>query len=89
MEANSNDSQVYHLKVDATGRMVLPAELRREMAVIGGGVLVGIKDSHGLRLQSKDEVLHQAQEYFTSLVPADRVLSDELLKERRDEAARG
>ena len=89
MEPNEvTDARVFHLKVDATGRMVLPAELRQEMAVTGGGVLVGIKDAHGLRLQSKDEVLQQAQEYFAHLAPADRILSEELLTERREEAAR-
>jgi bifunctional DNA-binding transcriptional regulator/antitoxin component of YhaV-PrlF toxin-antitoxin module len=89
METGQNmEPQCYHLKVDASGRLILPVELRQELEITGGGMLIGTRDVYGLRLQTPEEILRQAQDYFTRLAPADRVLSEELLRERREEAAR-
>ena len=47
--------------------------------LVGGGIDVG---------ETPEQALKAAQDYFCKLAPPERIFSEELLKERRDEAAR-
>ena len=79
--------QVHHLRVDSTGRVVIPAELRRRWHLEQGDSLVLTDDEHGVRLKSLEDVVRESQEYFTKLTGGVSVV-DELLAERRAEAER-
>ncbi|MFI5270176.1 MAG: AbrB/MazE/SpoVT family DNA-binding domain-containing protein [Chloroflexota bacterium] len=70
------------------GRVVIPASYRDALGLQPGDDLVVILDGQELRLISRREVLRRIQEEMTAAVPAARVLSEELLAERRAEAAR-
>jgi AbrB family transcriptional regulator (stage V sporulation protein T) len=80
--------QCWHTSLDKSGRVHLPAELRKELGVTAGVDLVWMKDSGGLKLRPFEEVIHEYQEYFLSLGPASESWSDELIRERREEARR-
>lgn len=78
----------YTTRVDASGRIVIPAGLRERLHVRPGDELVLQEVVGTISLKSYDQVLADAQAYFSSIVPAGVSLVDELLTERRAEAER-
>lgn len=79
----------YTGKVDKAGRVVIPAEIRANAHLRPGATVTITTDASGsIVLKPTLEILHEAQEYFLSLGPADEIWSDELLAERRMEARR-
>jgi AbrB family looped-hinge helix DNA binding protein len=72
-------------KVTDAGRVVIPAELRKEFGIEEGEDVIFSKDEQGIRITTLREAIRQAQEYFSSLAPGVS-LSEELLRERREEA---
>ncbi len=86
MEAHS--THVHRVKVDSSGRILIPAELRTRHRIGQGAEVIVAEDESGIRITSQEEAIRHAQEYFMKLAPRERILSEELLGERRDEAAR-
>ena len=89
MEQSSGDEpKVYRAKVDSSGRIVLAAELRSELDLHEGDPVLVVKDGATVRIETPLQALRAAQDYFCKLAPPGRILSDELLQERREEASR-
>ena len=82
------EQQVYHLKVDASGRIVLPAEARERNHIAEGDTVVVVADAHGLHIKTRATALAEAQAYFAGLAPPDVSLANEILKDRRSESER-
>jgi AbrB family transcriptional regulator (stage V sporulation protein T) len=74
-------------KVSA-GRVVLPAELRRQFGIKDGSDVVFSRTEHGIEIRTIDEVVRQAQEACARYIKPGVSLVDELLRERREEAER-
>jgi bifunctional DNA-binding transcriptional regulator/antitoxin component of YhaV-PrlF toxin-antitoxin module len=87
-QGNLSGGAVYHARIDGAGRVTLPAELRQRQGWAKGRELVVFADAHGVRLTSIDEAVLAMQAACRVAVARDRSLVDELLAERRDEAAR-
>ena len=83
-ESNSIDG--YHVKVDPAGRVVVPAAIRARHNIRVGDTLVIRSHNNSLELRTYDQLMRDAQDYVSSLVPPGRRLSDELIEERRREA---
>lgn len=80
--------RVFRSKLDSSGRIVLPWEVRERMSLkFGDGVLL-IDDAEGVRLETPEQSLREAQAYFSKLVEPGVSVVDKLLRERREEAAR-
>ena len=75
-------------KVDSNGRVFIPAEYRRELGLKPGDRVVVQMDQGELRIFSQIEGIRRAQEIVARYVSPDRSLVDELIAERRAEAAR-
>lgn len=75
-------------RVTAGGRVVIPAELRRALGVQEGDELLVRLEGQELRLYTRAEAIRQAQARLRQHIPAGRSLSEELVTERRVEAAR-
>ena len=75
-------------KVADAGRVVIPAEFRKALGLKEGDEVVVSQDDHGLRITPLRDAIRRAQDYFAALAPLEVRLSDELLRDRRDEAAR-
>lgn len=89
METNHREtSHIYPTKLDASGRIVLPAVVRERLGLTDGDSVLVVEDDHGYKIETAQQALHDAQAYFASLVPPGVSLVDELLQERRQEAAR-
>lgn len=77
----------FHTHLGEDGRVVIPARVRRELKLKPGDTLVAESDGQSLLLRSYDQVLQETQEYFRQFVPPVTSVVDELIAERRDEAA--
>jgi len=84
----SQEHRVYRTKLDASGRIVIPAEARQRNKIAEGDTVVVVEDEHGLHLKSLDQVLAEAQDYYATLAPPDVMLSDEIIADRRSEIER-
>jgi len=82
------EPQIYRLKVDNSGRIVLPADLRQQHHIAEGDTIVVVKDNHGLHLKTLDQVIAEVQEEFAKHVPRGVLLGDEINAERRSEIER-
>lgn len=83
-----NDQRIFRAKLDSSGRILLPAELRAELHVSEGDSVLFVQHDDALELSTPKQALLKAQQYFCSLAPANVSLVDELLAERRADAAR-
>lgn len=70
------------------GRVVIPAEYRRELRLAEGDqVVLQVVDGQ-IQLTPLDEAIRRAQALIRKHVPADVSLVDELIADRRAEASR-
>jgi AbrB family looped-hinge helix DNA binding protein len=76
------------LQIGAGGRVVIPAEVRGAMGLAEGDTLSGWVVDGELRLMSKQSAVRKAQELVRQYIPDGVSLVDELIEERRSEAAR-
>lgn len=76
------------LQVGPDGRLVIPVAYRRRLGVEQGGpVQIRFEDGE-VRLIGRDEALRRLQAYFSRFARKGISLSEELIAERRAEAAR-
>jgi AbrB family looped-hinge helix DNA binding protein len=76
------------LQIGAGGRVVIPAEVRGAMGLAEGDTLSGWVVDGELRLMSKQSAVRKAQELVRQYIPDGVSLVDQLIEERRSEAAR-
>jgi AbrB family looped-hinge helix DNA binding protein len=69
------------------GRLVVPAEIRRELSLAPGDVLIATVEDGRLVLQKRETVLRRLRQRFAH-IPAGVSLADELISERRAESKR-
>lgn len=82
------ERRVFGAKVDGSGRIVLPAELRSAFGLKKGTRVTVIQDRTGVHIQTPEQALRAIQDYFRKLVPPGVSLADEVIQEHRDEVAR-
>lgn len=73
------------VRVGRQGRIVIPVPLREEMGLGPGEELLGRVEDGRLVLERREDVIRRLRSRFGN-VPTDRVLSEELIYERREEA---
>lgn len=80
----------YHARIAETEDVVFPADLARELGIEEGDSLVFEREGGGLVIKSYRQVVREVQAAFRAMLPLDdtRSLVDELIAERRSEAAR-
>jgi antitoxin PrlF len=75
-------------RISGGGRLVIPAEYRHALGMdVGDRVIVGLQDAE-IRIFTVHEAIERAQELMRPYIKKGRSLSDELIAERRAEAAR-
>jgi len=76
-------------KVEGGGRIVIPADFRRCLGIKSGDtILLMLEEPDTLRIRTYEGAIRRVQELVSRHVPAEVSLVDELIKERRAEAAR-
>ena len=75
-------------KIDKNGRVFIPAEYRKELGLNpGDAVVIKLLDGE-LQIVSHAEALRRVRELIARYISPERSLVDELIAERRAEAAR-
>ena len=80
-------SQPYRVRVAAGGRIVIPAEVRQELGAKEGDELILSRSESGFRMSTVEQAVKEAQAYFRQFKRPGVSVVDELLGERRREAA--
>jgi len=77
------------VRIAPGGRVVIPVAFRKALGVeVGDSVVIELKDDE-LRLRSRQAAIKKVQAMVRNCLPDDgRSLADELIAERREEAAR-
>ena len=88
MEHHVKDAMEARARINENGRIVIPAEIRQKMGLQPGDTLFLSIEGQTLRIESQQSRIRRIQESLSRLIPADRVLSEELIAERREEAQR-
>lgn len=79
---------VYSARLDGSGRIVLPAEVRSALGIAAGDTVLIVPEGLSVRVETPRQAAMEMQRYFESIVPAGVSLADELIAERRLEADR-
>jgi bifunctional DNA-binding transcriptional regulator/antitoxin component of YhaV-PrlF toxin-antitoxin module len=77
----------FRVQVASNGRMVLPMSLRQQLHVERGGLLIIRTDEDRLVLESVDDAVRRAQALVRQYAPHAENVANELLAERRADAA--
>ena len=81
-------NEVYRAKLNDEYRLVIPAACRKRLGLQPGQEMLIKVTERGLEMTTYDLALKRFQEQVQALVPADVSLVDELIAERRAEAAK-
>ena len=74
--------------VGPKGRVVVPAQIRRQLGIDEGTELMARVEGDGLVLEPRSAAIDRLQTLVRAAVPEDVSLVDELIAERRAEARR-
>jgi AbrB family looped-hinge helix DNA binding protein len=83
----TSDNPHNEVRVGAQGRLVIPADLRKALNLKTGDRLVARKVGESLVLERREAIVKRLQDRFRH-IPKEVSLADELIAERREEAAR-
>jgi AbrB family looped-hinge helix DNA binding protein len=76
------------VRVEKTGRILIPVAIRRELGLIEGESEVILRvENGGLALTTPEQAIARVQAEIRKYIPAGTILSDELIADRRREAA--
>jgi AbrB family looped-hinge helix DNA binding protein len=85
---SGHEDKLYQSKVDKSGRISLPAEIRESLGVMAGDTVLVKQEGSSVEILTPMQAMRNAQGYFQKLVPAGVSLADEIIQEHRDEVAR-
>lgn len=88
VDASGLSGAPFRLSVDAAGCVRLPEEALASLRAKPGSVLVGEMVGSELHLYPLQEAIRRAQALVREFVPSGRSLADDLIAERRREAAK-
>ena len=77
------------MKMSDGGRVVIPLEIRQALNLKEGDAVLWELDGGSARITTRAQRIRQAQALVRKHVPAGQSLADELIAERRAEAAHG
>jgi len=75
--------------IGENGRIVIPAAYRKALGIKPGDEVQLVLEDSEIRMLSQRQAIVRAQNLLRSYVPSGRNLSEELIKERREEASHG
>jgi bifunctional DNA-binding transcriptional regulator/antitoxin component of YhaV-PrlF toxin-antitoxin module len=81
-------NEVYHAKINREGRLCLPAGCRAEAGLKPGQEVLLKVTPDGVLLYTQDQAFKRLQDWCAAHIPPDVSLADELIAERRAEAAK-
>ena len=85
---NGTELAFWNCRLDTSGRIVLPQQVRTEHELDSGDELVVTLEDGAIVLRSYVDAMQLLQDAFCEGLPEDVSLSSELLAERAEEATR-
>jgi AbrB family looped-hinge helix DNA binding protein len=80
--------EIISVKVEQSGRILIPATVRRKLKLdVGSEVILRVDDT-GILIGNRDQALARATQVLRRYIPESVCLSEELIKDRRAEAKR-
>jgi AbrB family looped-hinge helix DNA binding protein len=76
------------VKVEKSGRILIPAVIRQQLNLKEGTEVILRVDETGIRIDTREQALARIRKELRRYIPEGRVLSEELIQERRAEAER-
>ena len=76
------------VKVEKSGRILIPAAVRRQFGLKEGTEMILRVDEDGIRLGTREQALARIRKELRRYIPEGSCLSEELIQERRAEAER-
>jgi len=81
--------QTFTAQLEKSGRILIPAPVRRKLALREGSqVIVKVNEKGGLNVESRSQALARIQSKLRKYIPEGALVSDQLIADRRAEAAR-
>jgi len=80
--------EMFSVKVEKSGRILIPAAVRRQFDLKEGTEMILRVDETGIRLGTREQALARIRKRLRRYIPEGRLLSEELIEERRAEALR-
>lgn len=78
----------FTVAIDGSGRILLPARVRKQLKLKKGSELVAHVNEEQLVLQTRSQALREVQEFFSKRRRAGTLWSEEIIQDRRREARR-
>ena len=78
----------HHTEIQRGGRVTIPIAVRKQLGLAIGDPVVFDVSENDIRLLSHEQAVKEAQDMLKAYLPDNISLVDELIKERRAEAAR-
>ncbi len=76
-------------KIGEGGRVVIPARYRKSLGLKSGDDVILVLEEGEVRVMTPRRAIQRAQKLVRRYVPKGRRLVEDLLRERREETARG
>jgi AbrB family looped-hinge helix DNA binding protein len=76
------------VKVEKSGRILIPAAIRRRFDIKEGTEVILRVDEDGIQVRTREQALARIRKRLRRYIPEGRLLSEELIQERRAEALR-
>jgi AbrB family looped-hinge helix DNA binding protein len=81
--------QAFTAQLEKSGRILIPAPVRRKLGLREGSlVIVKVNEKGGLDVESRSQALARVQSKLRKYIPEGVPVSDQLIADRRAEAAR-
>ena len=76
------------IPITGNGRLNIPADMRRALGLEGAGRVILRMDEHGIHITTREHALQRVRELVAPYRREGASMVDELIAERREEAAR-
>jgi AbrB family looped-hinge helix DNA binding protein len=88
MTTPDKSHETFRARIDSAGRVLIPASSRQRLGIGQGDEVLVEVDDRGIHIKTAAQALKEAQEYFATIKKPGESIVDELIRERREEAAR-
>jgi AbrB family looped-hinge helix DNA binding protein len=88
MPSTDKNHETFRARVDPAGRVLIPASTRQRLGIGQGDEVIVEVDDRGIHITTAERALREAQDYLAQFVKPGESVVDELIRERREEAAR-
>ncbi|WP_020467752.1 AbrB/MazE/SpoVT family DNA-binding domain-containing protein [Singulisphaera acidiphila] len=88
MQTLDKSHETFRARIDPAGRVLIPATTRHRLGIDQGDELIVEVDDRGIHITTAQQAVKEVQAFFSDIKPTSGLLSEELIRDRREEAER-